>query len=160
VNNAPRGAAGSCQILTQAADRLAVSAEDGSMDWKLELVPVPVSDPDRAIAFYAGKVGFHLDHDHVVSEGVRFVQLTPPGSACSISLGKGLVDSAPGSLRGLQLVVSDIHQARAHLVERGVEVGEVKSFPWGEFVFFADPDGNTWSVQQIPAHLLAGKSGR
>jgi len=120
------------------------------MDFKLELVPVPVSDPDRAIAFYVDKVGFKLDHDHTVNDQLRFVQLTPPGSACSIALGKGLIDSAPGSLRGLQLVVSDIHAARAELLSRGLEVGEVKTFPWGAFVFFSDPDGNTWSVQQIP----------
>lgn len=120
------------------------------MDLKLELVPVPVSDVDRAIAFYAGKVGFKLDHDHTVNEGLRFVQLTPPGSACSIAIGKGLIDSAPGSIRGLQLVVSDIHAARADLVSRGVDVGEVQTFPWGAFVFFSDPDGNTWSVQLPP----------
>jgi len=120
------------------------------MDWKLELVPVPVSDADRAIAFYVDKVGFHLDHDHVVNADLRFVQLTPPGSACSIALGKGVVDSPPGSLRGLQMVVSDIHAARAFLLERGVEVGEVQTFPWGAFLFFSDPDGNSWSVQQIP----------
>jgi catechol 2,3-dioxygenase-like lactoylglutathione lyase family enzyme len=127
------------------------------MDWKLELAPVPVSDPDRAIAFYVDKVGFHLDHDHTVGEDVRFVQLTPPGSGCSISLGRGLIDSAPGSLRGLQLVVSDIHQSRADLLERGLDVGEVQTFPWGDFVFFSDPDGNSWAVQQIPERLLAGK---
>jgi catechol 2,3-dioxygenase-like lactoylglutathione lyase family enzyme len=120
------------------------------MDWKLELVPVPVSDADRAIAFYVDKIGFHLDHDHVVNDDLRFVQLTPPGSACSIALGKGVVDSPPGSLRGLQMVVSDIHAARAFLLERGVEVGEVQTFPWGAFLFFSDPDGNSWSVQQIP----------
>lgn len=120
------------------------------MDWKLELVPVPVSDADRAIAFYVDKVGFHLDHDHVVNDDLRFVQLTPPGSACSIALGKGVVDSPPGSLRGLQMVVSDIHAARAFLLERSVEVGEVQTFPWGAFLFFSDPDGNSWSVQQIP----------
>jgi predicted enzyme related to lactoylglutathione lyase len=120
------------------------------VDLKLELVPVPVSDVDRAIAFYAGKVGFKLDHDHTVNEGLRFVQLTPPGSACSIAIGKGLIDSAPGSIRGLQLVVSDIHAARADLVSRGVDVGEVQTFPWGAFVFFSDPDGNTWSVQLPP----------
>lgn len=120
------------------------------MDFKLELVPVPVSDVDRAIAFYRDQAGFNLDHDHRVSDEMRFVQLTPPGSACSIAPGKGLVDSAPGSLRGLQLVVSDIHAARAELAGRGVEVGEVQTFPWGAFIFFADPDGNTWSVQQIP----------
>lgn len=120
------------------------------MDFKLELVPVPVSDVDRAIAFYRDKAGFRLDHDHTVNEKLRFVQLTPPGSACSIALGKGIVDSAPGSVRGLQLVVPDIHAARTFLQGRGVEVGEVQTFPWGAFVFFGDPDGNTWSVQQIP----------
>jgi predicted enzyme related to lactoylglutathione lyase len=120
------------------------------MDWKLELVAVPVSDVDRAKSFYVEKVGFPLDHDHTVSEDIRFIQLTPRGSACSISLGKGITDAPPGSLVGLQLVVDDIHQARAELTERGVEVGEVQEFPWGAFVFFADPDGNRWSVQQIP----------
>jgi catechol 2,3-dioxygenase-like lactoylglutathione lyase family enzyme len=120
------------------------------MDWKLELVAVPVSDVDRAIAFYTEKAGFHLDHDHHVSEGLRFVQLTPPGSACSIALGEGLTDAPPGSVQGLQLVVPDINAARAELVERSVEVGEVQEFPWGSFVFFSDPDGNRWSVQCIP----------
>jgi len=120
------------------------------VDWKLELVPVPVSDVDRAKAFYTEKAGFNADHDHRVSDEIRFVQLTPPGSACSISIGTGLVDSPPGSVQGLQLVVPDIHAARAELVERGVEVGEVQNFPWGSFVFFSDPDGNGWSVQQIP----------
>jgi predicted enzyme related to lactoylglutathione lyase len=119
------------------------------MDWKLELVPVPVSDVDRAIAFYT-KIGFNLDHDHTVSDEIRFVQLTPPGSACSIAMGRGIVDSPPGSVHGLQLVVSDIEEARRHLVERGIEVGEVQNFPWGRFVFFSDPDGNSWSVQQLP----------
>jgi catechol 2,3-dioxygenase-like lactoylglutathione lyase family enzyme len=121
------------------------------MDWKLELVAIPVSDVDRAKAFYTEKVGFHADHDHRVSEGLRFVQLTPPGSACSIALGTGLVDTPPGSVQGLQLVVSDIHAARAELVARGVEVSEVQEFPWGSFVFFSDPDGNRWAVQQLPA---------
>ncbi len=121
------------------------------MDWKLELVAVPVSDVDRAKAFYAEKAGFHLDHDYQVSEGLRFVQLTPPGSACSIAIGEGITTAAPGSVQGLQLVVSDIHAARAELIERGVEVGEVEQFPWGGFVFFSDPDGNRWAVQQIPA---------
>jgi catechol 2,3-dioxygenase-like lactoylglutathione lyase family enzyme len=120
------------------------------MDWKLELVSIPVSDVDRAKAFYVGKVGFHLDHDHQVNDEIRFVQLTPPGSACSIALGTGLSDAAPGSVRGMQLVVSDIRAAHAELVERGVEVSEVQEFPWGHFVFFSDPDGNAWSVQQIP----------
>jgi catechol 2,3-dioxygenase-like lactoylglutathione lyase family enzyme len=120
------------------------------MDWKLELVPVPVSDVDRAKAFYTDKAGFHADHDHQVSDTLRFVQLTPPGSACSIALGTGLVDMPPGSIKGLQLVVTDIQGARAELVGRGVDVGEIQEFPWGRFVFFSDPDGNTWSVQEIP----------
>ena len=121
------------------------------MDWKLELVAVPVSDVDRAKSFYTEKVGFNADHDHAVSDEIRFVQLTPPGSACSIALGKGIVNTPPGSVQGLQLVVSDIHAARAELVERGVEVSEVQDFPWGSFVFFSDPDGNGWAVQQLPA---------
>jgi catechol 2,3-dioxygenase-like lactoylglutathione lyase family enzyme len=120
------------------------------MDWKLELVAVPVSDVDRAKAFYTERAGFNADHDHRVSDELRFVQLTPPGSACSIAIGMGLVDTPPGSVRGLQLVVSDINAARAELLERGVEVGEVEEFPWGSFVFFSDPDGNGWSVQQLP----------
>jgi predicted enzyme related to lactoylglutathione lyase len=120
------------------------------MDWKLELVAIPVSDVDRAKAFYTEKVGFNADHDHRVSDDVRFVQLTPPGSACSIALGTGIVEAPPGSVKGLQLVVSDINAARAELVGRGVEVTEVHEFPWGSFVFFSDPDGNRWAVQQIP----------
>jgi catechol 2,3-dioxygenase-like lactoylglutathione lyase family enzyme len=120
-----------------------------AMDWRLELVQVPVSDVDRAKAFYTEKVGFTEDHDHQVTEELRFVQLTPPGSACSIALGTGLSDKAPGSAQ-LQLVVADIHEARAQLTDRGVEVGYVQDFPWGSFVFFQDPDGNSWSVQQIP----------
>ncbi|HEX2497171.1 MAG: VOC family protein [Actinomycetes bacterium] len=119
------------------------------MDWKLELVAVPVSDVDRAKAFYE-QIGFNADHDHVVSDEVRFVQLTPPGSACSIAIGKGVVDSPPGSLRGLQLVVADITAARDALAKRGVAVSDIQDFPWGRFVFFSDPDGNTWSVQEIP----------
>ncbi|HEY7487609.1 MAG TPA: glyoxalase superfamily protein [Streptosporangiaceae bacterium] len=118
------------------------------MDWKLELVPVPVADVDRAKAFYSEQVGFNVDHDHQVNEQLRFVQLTPPGSACSISIGTGLVDMPPGSVQGLQIVVSDIEAARAELAGRGVEVSEVQRFPWGAFVFFKDPDGNSWSVQQ------------
>ena len=121
------------------------------MDWKLELVAVPVSDVDRAKEFYVDKVGFTADHDHQVSEDLRFVQLTPPGSACSIAIGTGIVDTPPGSVKGLQLVVADADAARAELLERGVEVGEVQDFPWGRFVFFEDPDGNRWSVQQIPS---------
>jgi len=121
------------------------------VDWKLELVAVPVSDVDRAKAFYTEKVGFVADHDHRVSETMRFVQLTPPGSACSIAMGEGIVTSTPGSVRGLQLVVPDIAAARAELAGRGVDVSEVQDFPWGSFVFFDDPDGNGWAVQQIPA---------
>ena len=121
------------------------------MDWRLELVQVPVSDVDRAKAFYTEKVGFNADHDERVGDEIRFVQLTPPGSACSIALGTGLNDMRPGSVQGLQLVVPDIYAAREELVGRGVEVGEVQEFPWGSFVFFSDPDGNGWSVQQVPA---------
>jgi catechol 2,3-dioxygenase-like lactoylglutathione lyase family enzyme len=120
------------------------------MDWKLELVVVPVTDVDRAKAFYTEKAGFNADHDHTVSDEIRFVQLTPPGSACSISIGKGLVDTAPGSAQGLQLVVTDIQAAHDELAERGVDVSDVQSFPWGDFVFFKDPDGNGWAVQAIP----------
>jgi len=121
------------------------------MDWKLELVSVPVSDVDRAKSFYVDQAGFHADHDHKVSDEIRFVQLTPPGSACSIALGTGLVNTPPGSAQGLQLVVPDIEAAHAELVERGVEVSEIQKFDWGSFVFFSDPDGNGWAVQQIPA---------
>jgi ketosteroid isomerase-like protein/catechol 2,3-dioxygenase-like lactoylglutathione lyase family enzyme len=122
----------------------------GAMDFKLELVAVPVSDVDRAKAFYTEQAGFNADHDHVVSDDLRFVQLTPPGSACSIAIGKGVSDAEPGSVKGLQMVVSDIHAAREELAGRGLEVGEVQEFPWGSFVFFSDPDGNGWAVQQIP----------
>jgi predicted enzyme related to lactoylglutathione lyase len=118
------------------------------VDWKLELVAVPVTDVDRAKRFYAEQVGFHADHDHQVSPELRFVQLTPPGSACSIALGTGITDAQPGSVRGLQMVVSDIHAAHAQLADAGVNVSEVQDFPWGLFVFFDDPDGNSWAVQQ------------
>ena len=121
------------------------------MDWKLELVAVPVSDVDRAKAFYTEQAGFVADHDHRVSEDVRFVQLTPPGSACSIAIGQGITSAAPGSVEGLQVVVADIQQARDELLGRGVQVSEVKEFPWGSFVWFSDPDGNGWAVQQLPA---------
>jgi len=121
------------------------------MDFKLELVAVPVSDVDRAKAFYTEQAGFHADHDYTVSDEIRFVQLTPPGSACSIAVGRGLVDAPPGSVQGLQLVVTDIGQARDELAARGVAVSEVQVFPWGSFVFFADPDGNRWAVQEVPA---------
>jgi catechol 2,3-dioxygenase-like lactoylglutathione lyase family enzyme len=119
------------------------------MDYKLELVAVPVSDVDRAKAFYTEQAGFNADHDHAVNENLRFVQLTPPGSACSIALGTGVIDTPPGSVKGLQLVVSDIEAAHAQLSGRGVEVSDVQDFPWGRFVFFSDPDGNGWSVQEI-----------
>jgi predicted enzyme related to lactoylglutathione lyase len=120
-----------------------------AIDMKLELIQVPVSDIDRAKAFYVDQVGFNADHDHQVSDEMRFVQLTPPGSACSIAIGTGIMETVPGSVQGLQLVVSDADAARAHLVEHGVEVGEVQEFPWGRFVFFKDPDGNGWAVQEI-----------
>ena len=120
------------------------------MDWKLELVAVPVSDVDRAKAFYTEKVGFNLDHDNVVNESLRFVQLTPPGSACSIAIGLGITDAEPGSVKGLQVVVPDADAAHAELANRGVEVSEVQDYPWGRFVFFSDPDGNGWAIQQLP----------
>ncbi len=120
------------------------------MDYKLELIAVPVSDVDRAKAFYVDQAGFNADHDHVVSEEIRFVQLTPLGSACSIAIGKGVSEAEPGSVQGLQLVVDDANAARADLASRGVVVSDVQDFPWGRFVFFQDPDGNGWAVQQIP----------
>ena len=119
------------------------------MDFKLELVIVPVSDVDRAKAFYTEQAGFNADHDHTVNENLRFVQLTPPGSACSIAIGQGVIDAEPGSVKGLQLVVESADAARAELAGRGVDVSEVQDFPWGRFVFFSDPDGNAWSVQEI-----------
>ena len=120
------------------------------MDWRLELVAIPVSDVDRAKAFYTEQLGFNADHDHQVTDDLRFVQLTPPGSACSIALGTGITEAEPGSVQGMQMVVDDIEAAHAFLTERGVDVSEVQDFPWGRFVFFADPDGNAWSVQQLP----------
>ena len=119
------------------------------MDFKLELIAVPVSDVDRAKAFYVDQAGFNADHDHTVNENLRFVQLTPPGSACSIAIGQGVTDSAPGSMKGLQLVVESADAAHAELSGRGVEVSEIQDFPWGRFVFFSDPDGNGWAVQEI-----------
>jgi len=121
------------------------------MDWKLELVIIPVSDVDRAKAFYTQKVGFIADHDHTFSGEIRFVQLTPPGSACSIAFGMGISDALPGSVKGLQIVVSDVAAARAELVQRGAEVSEIQELGWGSFIFFSDPDGNSWAVQQLPA---------
>jgi predicted enzyme related to lactoylglutathione lyase len=120
------------------------------MEWRLELVQVPVLDVDRAKSFYTEKVGFNADVDVTVGGGIRFVQLTPPGSSASIAIGTGLTGMAPGSIEGLQIVVEDIHAARAELAGRGVEVSEVQVFDWGSFVFFSDPDGNGWAVQQLP----------
>jgi predicted enzyme related to lactoylglutathione lyase len=120
------------------------------MDIRLELITVPVSDVDRAKAFYAGPAGFALDNDVTVKEGLRFIQLTPPGSGCSIAIGEGLTEMEPGSLEGLQVVVDDIEAARDELSGRGVEVSEIQDFPWGRFIFFNDPDGNGWAVQQLP----------
>jgi len=117
---------------------------------KLELVAVPVSDVDRAKSFYVDKVGFNADHDHKVKEGLRFVQLTPPGSACSIVIGEGITDMPPGSQKGLQMVIKDAQEARNLLLKNGVEASEVQVMPWGSFVFFTDPDGNKWSLQQLP----------
>jgi predicted enzyme related to lactoylglutathione lyase len=119
------------------------------MDFRLELVAVPVSDVDAAKDFYENKAGFVLDHDHEVSDEIRFVQLTPKGSACSIAIGRGISDREPGSVEGLQLVVDDIEAANAELVAGGVETTEIMDFPWGRFVYFSDPDGNKWAVQGI-----------
>ena len=121
------------------------------MDWKLELVILPVTDVDRAKAFYVEKIGFNADHDQRVNEQLRFVQLTPPGSACSIAFGEGLTTAPPGSVKGLQMVVADARAARKELMDRGLEVGEVDVQAWGSFIYFSDPDGNSWAVQELPA---------
>lgn len=121
------------------------------MDWKIELLAVPVTDVDRAKAFYVDQVGFNADHDHRVNENLRFVQLTPPGSACSIVIGEGITDMAPGSQQGIQMVVADAEAARAALIANGVEASDIDDQPWGRFVFFSDPDGNGWALQQLPA---------
>jgi catechol 2,3-dioxygenase-like lactoylglutathione lyase family enzyme len=120
------------------------------MDWKIELVAIPVTDVDRAKAFYVDQVGFNADHDIQVNDNLRFVQLTPPGSACSVVLGTGITEMAPGSQRGVQIVIADADAAREQLVSKGVEASDVDEQPWGRFVYFADPDGNTWSLQEIP----------
>jgi len=120
------------------------------VDWKIELIAIPVTDVDRAKSFYTDQAGFDADQDHTVSDQIRFVQLTPPGSACSIALGKGIIDVPPGSVQGVQMVVADIEAAHAELSGRGVDVSDVQDFPWGRFVFFKDPDGNGWAVQQLP----------
>ena len=121
------------------------------MDWKIELLAVPVTDVDRAKAFYVDQVGFNADHDHRVNENLRFVQLTPPGSACSIVIGEGITEMPPGSQQGIQVVVADAEAARATLVATGVEASEFDDQPWGRFVFFKDPDGNGWALQHLPA---------
>jgi len=120
------------------------------MNWKIELVAIPVTDVDRAKAFYVEQVGFNADHDHRVTDTLRFVQLTPPGSACSIVLGTGITEMPPGSQKGVQIVVEDVEAARRQLVDRGVEASGVDVQPWGSFVTFSDPDGNTWALQQLP----------
>ena len=119
------------------------------MDYKLELVTLPVSDVDRAKSSYVDRLGFNADHDHRVSPELRFVQLTPPGSGCSIAIGEGLTPAEPGSVRGMQLVVSDIDVAQRELTERGADVGEINDLPWGRFLFLKDPDGNDWAIQEI-----------
>jgi catechol 2,3-dioxygenase-like lactoylglutathione lyase family enzyme len=119
------------------------------MDYRLELVAIPVTDADRSKAFYVDRAGFNADHDHRVNDELRFIQLTPPGSACSITIGEGVTDAQPGSVKGMQLVVEDIEAAHAELSGRGVDVSDVQEFPWGRFVFFSDPDGNAWAVQEI-----------
>lgn len=121
------------------------------MNWKIELVAIPVSDVDRAKTFYVEKLGFNADHDHQVTEDLRFVQLTPPGSACSIAIGTGVTNAAPGSVQGMQVVVEDVAAERETLLGRGVEVSDVQDFPWGRFVFLSDPDGNAWALQELPA---------
>ncbi len=123
------------------------------MEMKIELIPIPVTDVDRAKAFYVGKVGFNVDHDHLVNENLRFVQLTPPGSACSIVIGVGITSMSPGSVNAYQMVVKDVRKLREELLQRGVEVSHVDEQPWGLFVRFSDPDGNTWSLQEIPERI-------
>ncbi|HEY3337599.1 MAG TPA: glyoxalase superfamily protein [Propionicimonas sp.] len=120
------------------------------MDWKIELLAVPVTDIDRAKAFYVDQVGFNADHDVRVNENLRFVQLTPPGSACSIAIGEGITDMVPGSQKGIQIVVADAEAAHAALVAKGVEASDIDDQPWGRFVYFSDPDGNAWALQQLP----------
>ena len=120
------------------------------MEMRLELVPVPVTDVDRAKAFYVEQVGFNADHDYQVTDGLRFVQLTPPGSACSVVMGTGVTQMPPGSQTGVQVVVADVEAARRDLLEHGVQASDVDVQPWGSFVTFSDPDGNTWSLQQLP----------
>lgn len=128
-----------------------------TLDWKIELVAIPVTDVDRAKAFYTG-IGFHADHDHVVSDDLRFVQLTPPGSACSIVLGTGITEMVPGSQKGVQIVVPDADEAREHLLAQGVSTGEVDEQQWGRFVYFSDPDGNEWALQELPDYAAGAQA--
>ena len=129
---------------------MTTNASSPALEWKLELVTLPVADPDRSIAFYRDQLGWNVDHDHTVSADLRFVQVTAPGSACSIAFGTGMVDAEQGAIRTLQVVVADIEAAHAHLVAAGVDVTDIDDQPWGSFVHFADPDGNGWAVQQAP----------
>jgi catechol 2,3-dioxygenase-like lactoylglutathione lyase family enzyme len=128
-----------------------------TLDWKIELVAIPVTDVDRAKAFYT-RLGFHADHDHTVSDELRFVQLTPPGSACSIVLGTGITEMAPGSQKGVQIVVPDADEAREHLLAQGVSTGEVDEQQWGRFVYFSDPDGNEWALQELPDYAAGAQA--
>jgi catechol 2,3-dioxygenase-like lactoylglutathione lyase family enzyme len=139
-------------ILAGSRQDVVRSTRDGgsTMDYRLELVIIPVTDVDRAKAFYADRIGFHVDHDQRVSDDLRFVQLTPVGSGCSIAFGEGLTTAEPGSVRGMQLVVDDADAAHAELVARGAPVSDVKDLAWGRFVWFDDPDGNSWAIQQLP----------
>ena len=136
---------------TQAAAAAGAEAAT-TLNWRLELVAIPVTDVDRAKAFYVDQVGFNADYDVRVNESLRFVQLTPPGSACSICLGEGITEMAPGTQLGLQIVVPNADDARKHLVDHGVDASEVDEQDWGRFVYFADPDGNTWALQELPVH--------
>jgi predicted enzyme related to lactoylglutathione lyase len=133
--------------------------DNRSMDVKIEVIGVPVTDVDRAIAFYVEQVGFTLDHDHKVSDEVRFVQITPPGSACSIAIGKGISPMEPGTQKGIQVVVEDVEAFRTDVGKRGVETTEVDKMPWGWFTFFRDPDGNAWTVQQMPPQETPPQNG-
>ncbi len=130
------------------------------MDWKIELVAIPVTDVDRAKAFYVDQVGFNDDHDYQVSETLRFVQLTPPGSACSVVMGTGITEMAPGSQKGVQMVVADVAAARKQLIDNGVQASDIDVQPWGSFVTFSDPDGNTWALQELPVRAIERGPGR
>lgn len=124
------------------------------MQMKIELIPIPVTDVDRAKAFYVNKVGFHADYDHQVNDKLRFVQLTPPGSACSIVIGIGITPMKSGSVDAYQIVIEDAQKTREELLAKGVEASDVQVMPWGSFVFFSDPDGNRWSLQELPQKKL------